>query len=305
LIKRLVKQTTFWIGSLFFLVLLLASFTLTSIYEIPEYVKYLYDDGKLIGVAPFSPSEVPPFGTDRFGKNLLYEIILGAKYTILIACGVAILRVLLAGIFAVFYNQYSKWLQPLSEDFIEASTFVPPSIIAFMLMTPLFTQHSTNARGFGEILTIQMIILVLIGIPPLLSTFAKDMSNIMNKEYVISTLSLGANTWYVYYKHVLPEISNRFILLFAQQVIQVLILFTHLAVFLIFLGGSQTFVKGVLVQYEVNVSLTGEWSGLIGQSYNEVMLAPWIVLFPLAFFAITILALNLIINGIQKAMNTN
>ncbi len=299
---KLFKQPQLLIGMLIILTLLFLSFGFQSFFTMPEEVKYLYDeDGSMIGVAPFTPTEVPPFGTDKFGRSLFHLILKGAKYTILIAFGIAILRVAAAGILAVFYHHYYNKLRTVLEDIIESTLFIPSSILAFILLAPLTVHQVQQDRGFTEILTIQCILLVLIGIPQLLSTFTKDMAKIAEKEYIISIQSLGAKPFYVYWKHILPEMASRFVLVTAQQIIQVLILLAHLGVLLIFLGGRSTFTVGdIFNEHEVFTTKTGEWAGLIGHNFQEIMLKPHTLLIPLAFFSLTIFSLNLVINGIQN-----
>ncbi|MGP4078693.1 hypothetical protein ACTWQL_02180 [Pseudalkalibacillus sp. R45] len=297
------KQPQFWIGAFIVLSLLVLSLGYPLFADPPEEVKYLYKDGKLVDVAPFSPSQVPPFGTDRFGRNLLSLVISGAKYTLLITISIALIRVIAAGVLAIFYHQYNEKLRPMFEDIIESTLFVPASILGYLLMAPLAVKQAQEGTSFFEIVLIQSIILILIGVPPLISVFSKDMAMITRKEYIVSTLSLGAKHRYVYVKHVLPEMTSRFLLVTAQQIIQVMILLAHLGVLLIFLGGVKTILDGDLLStHEVFVSLSGEWSGLIGNNFQEIVHSPHVVLIPLAFFSLTIFSMNLIINGMQNAM---
>lgn len=107
----------------------------------------------------------------------------------------------------------------------------------------------------------------------------------------------------MYYKHLLPELSTRLVLLFAQQMIQVLILLAHLGVLAIFIGGAETLALGDPLNVQlVDIPLAGEWSGIIGMSFMKLQAAPWVILIPLSCFAVTILALNLIIQGIQNGV---
>ncbi|WP_408007601.1 hypothetical protein ACJROX_23370 [Pseudalkalibacillus sp. A8] len=297
------KQPQFLIGSFIIISLIMLSFMYLLFFDHPEEVKYLYEDGRLVDVAPFSPSQVPPFGTDKFGRNLLILLINGAKYTLLVAIVIAVFRVVFSGLFAIVYHQYNAKLKPLLEDIIESTIFVPASILAYLLMAPLAVKQAEKGSGFLEIVTIQCIILILIGVPPLISIFSKDIARISRKEHIVSTFSLGAKHRYVYIKHVLPEMASRFLLVIAQQIIQVLILLAHLGVLLIFLGGVKTILDGDLLStHEVFVSLTGEWSGLIGNNFQEIVHNPHVILIPLAFFSLTIFSMNLIINGMQNTM---
>ena len=49
-----------------------------------------------VAFAPLSPSWANPFGTDQFGYDMFAKIMLGAKYTIIAAMGVAAVRMFIA-----------------------------------------------------------------------------------------------------------------------------------------------------------------------------------------------------------------
>ncbi|MBM7553889.1 ABC transporter permease subunit [Thalassobacillus pellis] len=295
------KQPQFITGLIILVSLLVASFVYPYFFELPKETKYLYENGNLVDVAPFPPSLVPPFGTDVFGRNLLALIINGAKYTLLIAFGIAMVRVMLGAVLAVIYHHYHDKLRPLFEDIIESTLFIPPAILGYVFLSPLAVKYSQENSGFAEMVATQSLVLILMGVPPLVSVFSKDMAKITDKEHIVSTLSLGAKNRYVYFKHVLPEMASRFWLVIAQQIIQVLILLSHLGVLYIFIGGAATIIDGDLLSaHEVYVSLTGEWAGLIGSNYEAIYHTPHIVLIPLGFFFLAIFSMNLVINGIQN-----
>jgi peptide/nickel transport system permease protein len=306
LIKQLLKQPQFLLGFFIIISLLFVSLGLNSIYEGPKEVKFLYkNDGSISKVAPFSPTDIPPFGTDRDGRDLFYMILDGAKYTLLIALGVAFLRLVSAVLISFLYKGQLK-NNTFFNDLVQSTLYVPATIFAYMLMIPLFIKSTTDPISFGKMVIIQCIILTLIGIPSLVVTFSGDIKNIMNKDYIISTMSLGAKKKYIYRKHVLPEIKPKLFLLFAQQAVQILILLAHLGVLAVFVGGSQTEMRGDFLNLTAeNVPIAGEWSGIIGHSFQEVLTAPWIILIPLGFFFVSIFSINMMISGLQNIISKN
>ncbi|MFG6495716.1 hypothetical protein P8610_10185 [Fictibacillus sp. UD] len=304
MILKLIRQPQFIIGLLFILSLLVFSFTWPNVLEVDkaeslEKIDFLYDDdGNITAFIPFSPSQVPPFGTDLYGKQLFYQIIDGAKYTILIAVGIAFFRIFIS-VGIVLINPKSNFT--FLNDIVQATLYIPTTILAYLFLTSLTMRLNFAPMSSMKLIMIQCLILIGIGVPPLVSTFTKEIKTILNKDYIINTFAMGSGKTYVYYKHVLPELLTKLTLLFAQQMIQTLILLAHLGVLAIFIGGSETLVLGDhLDPILVIIPLAGEWAGIIGTSYTKLQAAPWIILIPLAFFAVTILALNLIINGIKN-----
>lgn len=304
MIVRLLKQPQFLIGFLFIASLILLSFIYPSLMDVQKESKFLYDENEVIvGVAPFSPKDMPPFGTDMNGKHLLYLVLEGAKYTILITLIIAFLRIFFALFFSLFHR---KSKSTFFDDIVQATLYIPTAILAYMFMVPLFVKDATEPMGMMTLIMLQCLILVGIGVPPLVSTFSEEIRSILAKDYIVSTFSLGSKKPYVYYKHVLPELSSKLLLLFAQQAIQTLILLAHLGVLAVFIGGSKTVMMGDIFNLTpATISLSGEWAGIIGQSYQKLLTAPWIILVPLSFFAFTIFSINLMIQGIQNSLESN
>ncbi|MBH0171199.1 MAG: hypothetical protein ACQET8_18415 [Bacillota bacterium] len=304
MIVRLLKQPQFLIGFLFIASLILLSFIYPSLMDVQKESKFLYDENEVIvGVAPFSPKDMPPFGTDMNGKHLLYLVLEGAKYTILITLVIAFLRIFFALFFSLFHR---KSKSTFFDDIVQATLYIPTAILAYMFMVPLFVKDATEPMGMMTLIMLQCLILVGIGVPPLVSTFSEEIRSILAKDYIVSTFSLGSKKPYVYYKHVLPELSSKLLLLFAQQAIQTLILLAHLGVLAVFIGGSKTVMMGDIFNLTpATISLSGEWAGIIGQSYQKLLTAPWIILVPLSFFAFTIFSINLMIQGIQNSLESN
>ncbi|MGD6964331.1 hypothetical protein ACQCVB_19175 [Fictibacillus phosphorivorans] len=304
MIVRLLKQPQFLIGFLFIVSLILLSFIYPSLMDVQKESKFLYDENEVIvGVAPFSPKDMPPFGTDMNGKHLLYLVLEGAKYTILITLVIAFLRIFFALFFSLFHR---KSKSTFFDDIVQATLYIPTAILAYMFMVPLFVKDATEPMGMMTLIVVQCLILVGIGVPPLVSTFSEEIRSILAKDYIVSTFSLGSKKPYVYYKHVLPELSSKLLLLFAQQAIQTLILLAHLGVLAVFIGGSKTVMMGDIFNLTpATISLSGEWAGIIGQSYQKLLTAPWIILVPLSFFAFTIFSINLMIQGIQNSLESN
>ncbi|GGB67112.1 hypothetical protein [Fictibacillus barbaricus] len=309
MIMKLVRQPQFIIGVLFISFLLFFSFYWPVLLDVNKQeslklMDFLYDkEGRIIDAAPFSPSQVPPVGTDLFGKNIFYQVIDGAKYTILIAIAIACLRILFS-VGITLLNPRSSF--SFLNDIVQATLYIPTAIIAYIFMSSLLMKHSMEPMSVMKLIVFQCAILIGIGVPPLISTFSREIKSILNKDHITNTFALGAKKPYVYYRHVLPELSTKLILLFAQQVIQTLILMAHLGVLAIFIGGSSTVVLGdIFTPIPVSIPIAGEWAGIIGMNFPKLKAAPWAILTPLAFFAVSIFALNLIIQGIQNCLETN
>ena len=87
---------------------------------------------------------------------------------------------------------------------------------------------------------------------------------------------------------------NHHFLLVAQQFVYFI---TSLASWLVRVIFGGTIIFGTEAD-----SVTKEWNGLIGQNFRHLTTHTWIVLIPIAFYSMTILAGNLISNSMQDAI---
>ena len=85
---KLLKNPLFLSGFLILAIIFFSSLIYSLAGGKVPNIQYIYKNGEVIGSYPYTPFQLPPFGTDDAGNNLFYEILVGAKYTIGIAVGV-------------------------------------------------------------------------------------------------------------------------------------------------------------------------------------------------------------------------
>ena len=114
---RKYKKTT--VGITLLLLLFLASY-LYPLYGPMDFNKQILvsdEKGNILGMAPFPPSFEHIMGTDRNGQNMHLLMLYGAKYTLVTALVVALLRVVFGGAMGVFLSLYAPYLKKYFKDF--------------------------------------------------------------------------------------------------------------------------------------------------------------------------------------------
>lgn len=295
MIKALLKHPLFMIG-LSFVVLLVAASLIHMIFfgsHIPEQ-HLLYKDGKLVAHSPLSPTEYPPFGTNKRAESMLFRILMGAKYTIGIAVVVALLRLVISIAVGLFYGNYLMKVNRFLSRIIESFHYVPMALLAFILLSPVLLQ---GAVSFDYNLSVRILfelaVLTIIALPTTILFIGNETNLILRQEFMTGVRLMGASRFYILRRHVIPHLLPRLWILFVQQVIQVLILLVHLGILELFFGGTRIFADGY------RYSFSGEWSGVVGQNLESIESVPWIPLFPLMMFALTILAMHFILEGLK------
>lgn len=291
----------FWIGVSFFCGLVLISFLFT------RYGKSLYSnsimllknsDGIVSHSAPFNPLLMPPLGSDRNGYNLFYQLIIGAKSTILFVFGVSLIQLLLGTLLGALLAYTPEKLQNFIRKVFKVYFYVPTIIWVFLFMLPLMLESEATGFAFSIVMK-QFLIICFIMLPTVTLYITEEINLLMKKEYITSSIVLGAQKLHLFRKHVWISLKEILSILFLQQSVQLFTLLIHMGFFNILIGGRYVTFDPVSNR-KFTFSLTNEWSGLIGLNKTELMTAPWIILAPLVFFTISIFVLNFMIQGIKR-----
>ncbi|PEA75003.1 peptide ABC transporter permease [Bacillus wiedmannii] len=304
--KSIWKSKRFLIGFTYLFILVSASFIYSWFFKdnIQKPPQLLYNDNnELLGKAPFPPSLIPPFGSDRFGESVFLQIIEGAKFTILLAVAISFFRILFGTcigiLLSLYVPKFKRFFQACSEVFY----YIPTLFIAFILITPVNIVIISNADRLDPNISFafyQVLVLIFVALPTLSLYISSEVDEFMKQDYILSSQLLGASRFHIIKKHLRVLLLDRLFVLFMEHIVQTLILVIHLALLDIVIGGIQMreLYDGVLKP----VSLSNDWAGLIGLNRNEMNLSWWIIFYTLASFFITILFIKLMTIGIQDAL---
>ncbi|WP_026566895.1 ABC transporter permease subunit [Bacillus sp. UNC41MFS5] len=291
------------IGSTLLLLLLIMSL-LYPYYGPKDYnhqVLVKNEQGDIIGRAPFPPSDQHLLGTNRNGEDMHWLLLYGAKFTLISAFGVALLRVFLGGIFGIFLSMWAPFLKSYVKDFFLTFRYIPSILIAILLMIPIVGDF--NDVAVSSIVTYQIIILVFIGFPSV-TIFASDITDqLLQTSFVQSSKLMGAGKLHIVRKQLMPYIRSYGILFSVQQFISTLHITMQLGLFGMFLGGRNR--AGVMGYEEPPkpATISNEWAGLIGQNFSEFVRAPWAIFTPVFGFFIVIVIVNMIKNELEDNLD--
>ncbi|WP_035322964.1 ABC transporter permease subunit [Peribacillus kribbensis] len=296
------QNPKFCIGFIFIMGFMLYSFFYVIFADVPvEQINFLKDaEGKIISAPPHPPSSEMIFGSDRNGRSILDEIIVGARYTLFFAILIAVLRVAGGFALALRYVSLKNHTRMLLDKVVDSIHFLPLSLIAYLLLRPILWSVGYNlwVYSLSERLTLEVLILTVLVLPLTTVLIGSEIKLIEKETFVLSAKTLGGDQKHIFWTHVFPHLSPRMFILFGQQFIQVMLIFVHLGLFQLFLGGS-IFQDGIL--FEVPDSSTFEWGGMIGATREAFLSGKyWIILPTLGAFMFSIFAMQLIIQGVKE-----
>ncbi|WP_421382311.1 ABC transporter permease subunit [Bacillus salacetis] len=290
------KSIRFWIPFGLIAVMIIGSFLIPVLY--PDHQEpgppWLTDPDthKVIAAAPYSPSEMPPMGSDKLGRNIFIQLIDGAKYTLLAALAIALLR-MIGGFFSgLIYAFMPKWLRSGLKGFWDTFNFIPLAIVGYILLYPLQEAYESQALTSFQFTIIEVIVIALIVIPSLGMYVGQGMNDFMKQEFIDVSRQMGASRFHLIRKHLMPHFGRHSIVLFSEQLSQTLLLLIQLGILHICLGGLMVANFGIMEVIPEYFSATNEWAATIAINIQQVFIRPYIVLGPLLFFAVSIYCVN-------------
>lgn len=287
-------------GLVIIVVMIAASFfgKYAAPHDLSEHQEVSYDvdangEGTLT-VPPLPPSDDYPFGTDKYGYDMLAKLLAGSQYTILVSAAIAFVRLSVGGMLGLMLGYFGKAKKTKTDclPLWNILNGIPVFIIVWMIMIGITMNPSASPLTMSLILAI---VLSIVGIPSVASTMKEKTLVIREKQFVMSAKSIGAGQWTIVRTHVFPHLKESFAILFVQEVVLTLGLFGQLAIFNIFVGGTTQYFDPV--EY---VSRTNEWSGLIAQARDNLFYYQWMLFIPLAAYIVFILGFHLVSVGLEQ-----
>ena len=241
-----------------------------------------YGPGELPGRADVRPTSIPgpspdhPLGVDRYGADVLSQLIWGARASLLI--GVLSTLLGLAGGMAVglVAGAFGGWVDSAAMRLVDLMLAVPSLLLAVSI-----------AAVAGQTPSAVVIAIGVVQVPVFARLLRGSMLAQKGQDYVLAARSLGLSRRTVTMSHVLPNSVSPVIvqatLLLATAVIEAAALS-----FLGLGGGSPT---------------TAEWGRMLVAAQNELEIAPRLALWPGICISVTALGFTLFGEALREALD--
>jgi peptide/nickel transport system permease protein len=220
------------------------------------------------------PEALHPFGTDSFGRDLMARVLYGARISLLIGFSVSFIA-LSAGMVIGLYSAYYPSLDNVLMRVCDSFNAIPATLLAIALMAVLGA-NATNV----------IISLSVVYVPSIARIARASALSVKERTYIESMRALGARPWRIMWLHIAPNILGPIIVqasfIFANAII------TEAA--LSFLG------VGVPVPQP-------SLGNILYEGKTVLYKASWMVTFPGAFTAVTVLGLNMLGDGLRDLMD--
>jgi peptide/nickel transport system permease protein len=241
-----------------------------------------YEAGELPGRAEIRPTFIPGpseeylLGLDRYGADLLSQLVWGARASLLIGVLSTVLG--LAG---------GALLGLLAGAFGGAVDSVTMRLVDLMLAVPSLLLAVSIAALIGQTPSAIIIAIGVVQVPIFARLLRGSMLAQRDQDYVLAATSLGLSRRTVVMSHIVPN-SLGPVIVQATLMLATAVIEASALSFLGLGGGSPT---------------TAEWGRMLAAAQNELAVAPRLALWPGACIAVTALGFTLFGEALREALD--
>ena len=255
----------------FFFVALLVVLALLAPYLAPFDAENFFDYERLNE----GPSATHWFGVDPLGRDIFSRILMGARISlaagflsVLIGCVIGTTLGLLAGYYEGWWDRVVMRISDV--------LFAFPGILLALGVVAILGSSMVN-----------VIVAVAVFSVPAFARLVRGNTLVLKQmTYIESAKSIGANDWVIIARHILPGTISSIVVYFSMRVGTSIITAASLS----FLGmGAQP--------------PTPEWGAMLNEARADMVNAPHVALFPSLAIFLTVLAFNLLGDGLRDALD--
>ncbi|MEM9221325.1 MAG: ABC transporter permease [Pseudomonadota bacterium] len=221
------------------------------------------------------PSADHWFGTDEVGNDIFTRVVVGARTTLMIACTVTGLAMLIGVPLGIIAGYAGRWLQEAIMRVTDVFLSIPGLILAIAIV---------GALGPGILNA--MLALTLVWWPGYVRLVQAKTLSLRNEVYVEAARSLGASPMRIVFVHILPNCTSPIIVKASMDM--------GMAI----LGAASLGFLGLGAQPPYP-----EWGAMISVARFYLPDWWWYTFFPGAAIFITVLGFNLLGDGLRDTLD--
>ncbi len=221
------------------------------------------------------PSAKHWFGTDNIGRDEFARVLYGGRISLIVGFAVAVASGVIGTFVGALAGFYGGWIDNILMRVTDVFLSIPFLVVLILAVTYLS----------GSVFDIVLVLSLFFWMPNARIVRGVVLS-LKEKEFVEAARSLGASNRRIIVSHILPNTIGPIIVVVTLGVAQAIITESALS----FLGFG--------VQPPVPT-----WGNLLAGARQFTLIAPWMIWFPGLFILLTVLAVNVVGDGLRDAFD--
>jgi len=227
----------------------------------------------ILGCSQDQPQHI--MGTDGNIRDEFSRMLYGARLSLMIGLSTVTFAIIIGTILGALAGYFGGWVDNIIMRVMDVLLAFPSLLLAIAIVTVL-----------GPGLINALLAIGIVSIPAYARVVRGSVLSVREMDYVSATRALGGNTYEILFKRIMP---NALTPLIVQGTLGIATAILDAAA-LSFLGlGAQP--------------PTSEWGSMLGSERNQVFTAPHLVFYPGLAIMLTVLAFNLLGDGLRDALD--
>src|SRR6476620_1769290 len=220
------------------------------------------------------PSAAYWFGTDMLGRDVYSRVVYGARVSLIVGLAVAVVSTLL-GVAIGLVTGYIRWLDAIVMRVMDGLMSIPSVLLAIALM-------ALTRASIGNVI----VAITLAEVPRVVRLVRSLVLTLREQPYVEAAVAAGTTLPLILWRHILP---NTIAPLLVQG----------------------TYICGSAMITEAILSFIGagtppnipSWGNIMAEGRRLIKIAGYLLLFPGICLSLTVLAVNLLGDGMRDALD--